>query len=92
MDVKEHECKRKKIQDGKLFKEKKKVQRKMDAPGICFFWLEVGLDSPCQQLGWEAPVIPIENEHIVYASMPPFNAGGFGKDGGSAKEAQNGEV
>ena len=28
LDVKEHECKRKKIQDGKLFKEKKKCSRK----------------------------------------------------------------
>ena len=35
LDLKEHECKKKKIQAGNLFKEKK--NQKMEAPGLCLF-------------------------------------------------------
>lgn len=58
-------------------------------PFLCF---KLSWTAPCHQLGWKAPVIPLDNQHVFYASMPPFNAGGFGKDGGPAEEAQNCEV
>ena len=37
LDLKEHECKKNKIKVGNLFKEKKEVQQKMEAPGLCLF-------------------------------------------------------
>lgn len=46
-------------------------------PFLCF---KLSWAAPCHQLGWKAPVIPLDNQHVFYASMPPFNAGGFGKD------------
>ena len=92
LDLKEHECKKNKIKVGNLFKEKKEVQQKMEAPGLCFFVLQVELDSPMPPIGLESPSHSIRQPTFFYASMPPFNAGGFGKDGRPAEEAQTCEV
>ena len=55
LDLKEHECKKNKIKVGNLFKEKKEVQQKMEAPGLCLFVLQVELDSPMPPIGLESP-------------------------------------
>ena len=55
LDLKEHECKKKKIQAGNLFKEKKNCSRKWRLLAFAFFVLQVELDSPMPPIGLESP-------------------------------------